>query len=287
MSTRADLLAERVVAMTAPGGRPLIALDHDGTLSPIAPRPDAAQLQPGARETLERLASHASIAVISGRGLDDLDERFPDDRITLISEHGLRSRLPGGASIQLCEAIPPTTLDWLRTQLHALLGSRAGWIVEDKGVALAVHHRLVAAAELQPMLGEVLALMERAARRTGGRETGTQGDPDAHIQVGKAVLELRPVGADKGSALRWLAARTAAQPVVMVGDDATVEPALLAAEQLGGIGVRVRRSDSLMPGSQHLDDPAEVVAFLDHLVRRLEQRSGTARPTDLPLTGPA
>ena len=269
-----DELAAAVMAATAPGARPLIALDHDGTLSRIAPRPEDAVLVKGAEGVLARLALHAELAIISGRGLDDLRMRFSDADVALISEHGLRCRLPDGDVEQLTPGLAATTLQQLRGQLDDLLAPDDGWIIEDKGVAIAVHHRLVPVDELQPRLASVRSLLDAAAQRSGDPSPSDPqpNGPRGHVQVGKDVLELRPIGANKGSALRWLAGRSSARPVVMVGDDATDEPALLAAEQLGGFGVVVADEDRRSSGSVRLADPDAVVAFLDQLAGRLEQR---------------
>jgi len=270
-------LAARVIAATAPGARPLIALDHDGTLSEIAARPEEAVLVAGAHEALLRLAVVAELAIVSGRGLDDLAARFEGHRIALISEHGLRCRLADGSIEQLTPELAGGTLEHLRMQLHDLLDGQRGWIIEDKGVAIAVHYRLVPESSLRPLRDEVLALLAAAAAlpadssERDGDPGSTASDPGGHVQTGKAVLELRPAGADKGTALRWLAARTAARPVVMIGDDATDEPALLAAETLGGFGVLVTE-EADTPASHHLSGPAEVAAFLALLAGDLETR---------------
>ena len=265
-------LAARVAAATSRTARPLIALDHDGTLSPIASRPDDAVLAEGAARALHRIAPHAEVAIVSGRGLDDLRRRFAGHRATLIGEHGLRCRHPDGTVEQLAPGLPPATLERLRSELHALLGDRPGWLVEDKGVAIAVHHRLVAPDALHPSLERVRELLLVAARDAtpahGGEDEG--GGEGGDVLVGKAVLELRPAGADKGSALRWLAARSTARPVVMLGDDVTDEPALLAAEELGGVGVLVASRPGTTSASARLRDPDDVVEFLDLLAAHLE-----------------
>jgi len=270
-----EALAARVAAATAPGARPLVALDHDGTLSDIAPRPEDAALAAGAARALARLVERADVAIVSGRGLDDLVERFHGFPITFVSEHGLRCRLPDGSVEQLAPGLAPATLARLRTELEELLTAHTGgtgWVIEDKGVALAVHHRLVPDAALHPQLERVRELLERAAALPGD-DTGAGPAPGGHVQEGKAVLELRPAGADKGAALRRIAARSSARPVVMLGDDTTDEPALLVAEELGGLGVLVSTTPRATSGSARLSDPDAVVAFIDALASHLESRA--------------
>jgi trehalose 6-phosphate phosphatase len=226
--TSPTTLAARVLEMVRAPSRVLVVLDHDGTLSPIAATPDAAHLADGAADALARLATVADVAILSGRGLADLARRFDGLPLTLVSEHGLRAREDDGTAHELASPLDAAELEVLRDRLRTLLSDRDGWIVEDKGVGLAVHHRLVPIDTREPTLAAVRELLERTAARAGGV-----------VQEGKAVHELRPHGADKGAALHWLARRTGARPIVMLGDDLTDEPAIAAAEGMGGIGVLV------------------------------------------------
>ena len=49
------------------GRRLVVLLDYDGTLSPIAPRPEDAVLPAATRSTLQALAARWPTAIISGR----------------------------------------------------------------------------------------------------------------------------------------------------------------------------------------------------------------------------
>jgi len=255
---RPAALAARIALRVAPGGRPLVALDHDGTLAPLAATPAAAMLAPGAAEALAALAPRAEIAVVSGRGLADLRARLGHLALTLVAEHGLRLVTRTGEETSLARPVGADALMRARAELAELLPADEGWLVEDKGVALAVHHRRVAAARVAARLPAVRVVLERAAAAGGGV-----------LQVGHAVLEVRPEGADKGTALRWLASHHAARPVIMVGDDATDESALAAAEALAGIGVLVATEPRPSAASARLRDPQEVVAFLRALAAEL------------------
>jgi trehalose-phosphatase len=255
-------LAARIAALAT--HRPvLVALDHDGTLSPIAPRPEAAVLAPGAEEALTALAAVAEVIVLSGRALEDLVVRLGHLPVTLVSEHGLRLRSPDGRTVQLVPGLAPATLAALRTRLAPLLTEERaadGWIVEDKGVGLAVHHRLVPDDRLEATLGAVRAALDEAAARPGA--DGRSDAPGGHVQAGKAVLELRAAGADKGRALAALLAARPAALAVMVGDDLTDEPALAVAEASGGVGVLVATSPRASAASARLPDPTGVVDLL-------------------------
>jgi len=243
--------------------RPLVALDHDGTLSPIAPTPREAVLAEGAQEAIDALTAVADVVILSGRGLDDLIGRFAGLDVTLVSEHGLRARGRDGTLRQLAAPLPSAPLTAVRTDLEALLQGRSGWLIEDKGVSIAVHHRLVPADELGPTL--------RGVRQALGAAIADAG-LDAIVQDGHAVLELRPRGADKGAALRLLVEERRAHPVLMVGDDLTDEPALAVAESCAGLGVLVGTEPRETSASARLDGPSAVVSLLRSIARLLPQR---------------
>ena len=67
----------------------LFAFDFDGTLAPIAKDHKKARLARVTRQLLRDLALHAQVAVISGRGRDDLDKRVGLRGVYLVGNHGL------------------------------------------------------------------------------------------------------------------------------------------------------------------------------------------------------
>lgn len=254
-------LARRIAEQVG-GARALIALDNDGTLAPIAPRPGDARLAPGASTAIADLATVADVVILSGRGLDDLADRFADLPVELVAEHGLRHRATDGTVTWLVDGLAEATLESLRTELDEALPAElrtAGWLVEDKGVSVAVHHRLVGDDALEPTLSRVREVLDRAAAAGG------------HVQAGKAVLELRPAGADKGAALRELSEGRPMGTLVMIGDDLTDESALAFAESQGGTGVLVAQAMRPTAASTRVTDPTAVVALLDALAAALRR----------------
>jgi trehalose 6-phosphate phosphatase len=98
---------------------------------------------------------------------------------------------------------------------------------------------------------------------------------DLKVITGHAVVEARPQGIDKGSALRSLGAHPPfrdRQPV-FVGDDATDEDGFRAASGLGGFGVKVGRGASI--ARYRIEAVDGVHAWLRESLAALAQ--GTAR----------
>jgi trehalose 6-phosphate phosphatase len=82
-------------------------------------------------------------------------------------------------------------------------------------------------------------------------------------QPGKMVVEVKPAGAHKGAALRRLAAIPPfmGRRPVMLGDDATDEDAIEAAQALGGIGVKIGAGSTV--ARLRAPDPEAVRAWLE------------------------
>jgi trehalose 6-phosphate phosphatase len=82
------------------------------------------------------------------------------------------------------------------------------------------------------------------------------------LQTGKFVMELKPSGKDKGSAIAEFAAEApfAGRRPIFIGDDLTDEPGFEVVNQLGGHSVKVGRGISR--ARWHLFDAAAVRRWL-------------------------
>lgn len=199
-------------------------LDFDGTLVELASSPGAIAVPGGLRPLLDRLSARLGgrLAVVSGRAVDDLEGHLSGCAAILSGSHGAELRYPDGRQIPVSA---PLGLAEARESVRRLAAGGDGLLVEDKPAGIALHYRQ--APERGP---EVDAFMGELAGRFG-----------LALQRGKMVAELRPRGADKGSAVRRLMAEppfAGARPV-FVGDDLTDEDAFAAAAALGGEGVLV------------------------------------------------
>lgn len=199
-------------------------LDLDGTLAPIAARPEDVRPDPRRNTLLTGLAQRLKgrLAVVSGRSLDDID-RILEGRIACVAAiHGLVRRDAQGV---VGEAPPHPGLAAARAALADFVAADPRLLMEDKSLSLTLHYRLA-----PDRAQEAVDLAERLATVTG-----------LALQPGDMVVELRTPGASKGDAIRAFMAETpfkGARPVFL-GDDMTDEHGFFAAQQLGGYGILV------------------------------------------------
>lgn len=245
-----------LASQLAPATRWLVALDFDGVLAPIVDHPDDARPPDETVAAIERLAERTPVALVSGRSLDDLRARMPDVPVTWAGGHGAQLRYPDGSEGHLVEldGLAPL-LDEVEASVRELVDDEPGWLVERKQASLAVHHRLADPDTVHELLPRVTANLE--ARRSDG--------PGFELIHGKAVLELRVAGADKGGALSRIVQDHAGLVPLVLGDDVTDEDAFRAAARLGGTSILVAEEPRETSAAHRLRDPAAVTTFLDAL----------------------
>lgn len=201
-----------------------VFLDIDGTIAPIAARPQDVKAHPRRTRLLERLgaALDGRLAVISGRTLADID-RILEGRVTCVAAvHGLVRRECDGA---LHELQPHPGLRRAVDALRAFAARDGGLIIEEKGASVALHFRLA-----RTHAGAARVLARRLADDTG-----------LFLQHGDMVEELRTPGPSKGDSIRSFMEAPAfrgATPV-FAGDDLTDEHGFAEVERLGGYGILV------------------------------------------------
>ena len=219
-----------LLSVSLPPPRPLrlsevaVFLDIDGTLAPIAARPQ--DVGPDGRRTrlLERLSAglDGRLAVVTGRTLTDVD-RILEGRITCVAAiHGLVRRDCDGS---LHSPEPHAGLTVAIDALRRFAVRDPGLIVEEKGASVALHFRLA-----QRYAGEAKVIARRLSSETG-----------LALQHGDMVEELRTPGPSKGDSIRAFMQGAAFQGAVPVfaGDDITDEHGFAEVARLGGYGVLV------------------------------------------------
>lgn len=231
--------------MTSAPDEAALFLDFDGVLAPIVARPEDAYPPPETRAELARLAArYALVAVVSGRGGDDVRARVAVDGLVYVGSHGLE--------------LDRRADRWRRT--IAAFAADAPWPREQtevKGLSVAFHFR--DRADEQRAVLELEELAETAR------------DEGLVPRFGRKVLEvLPPLGSNKGTAVRHLLEGAGLTRAFVAGDDTTDLDAFRAVDELEH---RVRVAVLAPESPRLLAEHAELVVgsteeFLD-VLRRL------------------
>jgi trehalose 6-phosphate phosphatase len=204
-------------------------LDVDGTLIDLAPTPDTVHVEQGLLELIARLHrdSGGALALVSGRGISDLVALLGLSRLPMAGQHGLERRDSAGRL--WLHAAPPAAKCAIKAALLPLLARHPGLLIEDKGLTIALHYR-----QAPTLASHVHRRMRRLADELG---------PGLELQCGKKVVEIKPAGVDKGTAVvEYLGEPPfAGRRPVFIGDDLNDEHGFAAVNQAGGISIKVGR----------------------------------------------
>jgi len=239
--------------------RLILFLDFDGTLTPIVSRPSQAKLSRSVKETLRKLARRIPVVVISGRAPKDLRRRVGLKEVCYVGHHGL-SCLEAGRDVAWLTRPPHRTLvrRWLQAMRTAAEGIE-GAIVEDKGMTVALHDRLVSPKQR--------SRLRRRARR-GFAPWIAQGS--VSLLRGHRVLEARSSSAgNKGTAVSMLLRRPWARHRVPVyfGDDRTDFDAFSAVHGRG-LAIRIGGRRGTAGEDARIPHPKTLHSLLDWLAAR-------------------
>jgi trehalose-phosphatase len=241
-------------------------LDFDGTLAPIVRRPELARLDPAARTAVARLAEVATVAIVSGRHLDDLIARVNLRGIAYGGSHGLEVQRRDGRRTK--HGHPETYDDEVRRAADLLIEHAAdhpGTQVERKPFSVAIHY-----PHSEPQ--------QEAHFRSGVRALGARFER-LEVLAGKHVLEFRPrSGWNKGDVVKLLLQEEARDTLAIVlGDDVTDEDAFRAVEPEGH-AIHVGAEPAWRSSAQfRLESPAEVRDWITRLAATLEARPQTPK----------
>jgi trehalose 6-phosphate phosphatase len=241
----------------------LVALDFDGTLSPLADQPMQARALPEAAAAVRSLTatSDTVVAYVSGRSLSDLreiSEHADDSPVFLAGSHGAEFWAPGEGVLAGDDDDAAHALrDELRDAVTAEIGDREGVWIEPKTFGFGIHTRRASPED------------EVSAREIADRQV-TLHAPHWRRRTGHNIVEYSFRHEGKDSAIAALRERLGATAVVFAGDDVTDEDALATLDG-DDLGIRVgpgETSASLRVGSIQ-----ELAVVLDRLARmRAAQR---------------
>lgn len=228
--------------------------DIDGTISLIAPTPDAAVVDRAALVALRELARHINVVgAVSGRAALNAEEMLGSPELMYVGNHGFERRERGQTitdpnALKAISAVA-AVLDAVQAQAVAA-HLEDGLIFENKGVTGSVHYRLAKDQEAS-RFWLVSALTAAAVTH------------DLRVSEGRMVIELRPALAiNKGTAVRSILDERGLRGLVFLGDDITDLDAFRALAErraaglLAGVNVAVVSAES----------PPEVAQMADVVV---------------------
>lgn len=223
-------------------------LDFDGTIVPIAARPDSVVVVPRLRDVLALLSAclDGRLALVSGRAAFDVRRLLDEPPFPIAGSHGLELLWPDG---RLNAPGPPIELHALQAELDELRAHYPAVFVEPKPYGAALHYRQAPQAE-----DACRDLAFDLAARSG-----------LIVMAGKMVFEIRLPGADKGSAVEALTIEPpmAGSRPIFIGDDLTDEAGFAAVARLGGAGVLVGAPRDTA-ATYRLDDVEATLGWLEH-----------------------
>jgi len=242
----------------------LLLSDYDGTLTPIVSRPEEAVLSPEVRDKLRALADKSaySIGIISGRSLVEIKTMVGLGGIYYAGNHGFEIEGPGLKFTNPAAETAQNEIKTLVRQLSNKLDHINGVIIEDKGLSLSVHYRLVKEAEVEQVakvFRQITSplLHERKIRVTSGKKVW-EVRPPIEWHKGKAVetivRELKKVLKDE-------------QPLtIYLGDDTTDEDAFRILRYPQGWSIFVGPENPTSNAEYFLTSTQEVSVFLSRLL---------------------
>ncbi len=237
-----DALAQAV------GQKPFgLITDIDGTISPIAPTPEAAYVTDAARDWLRRLQPRVTlVAAVTGRTAADGVGMLDLPGVVVVGSHGLERWHDGQTTVHE-EARP--YLQAIQKALDGLapLVAAHGMTVQSKGVTATLHYRNAPGRD--KLRDKVYPQITAIARQHGLEVFG-----------GRYMFELHPpIAVDKGTALTGLVAEFKLNGVLFMGDDVTDLNAFGALYQLRDAG----RVSGFALGVASDETPSQIVEAAD------------------------
>ncbi|KAL0313974.1 UNVERIFIED_CONTAM: putative trehalose-phosphate phosphatase D [Sesamum angustifolium] len=255
--------------MRASQGKQIVVfLDYDGTLSPIVEDPDRAFITTEMREAVRDVAKLFPTAIVSGRCRAKVYNFVRLSELYYAGSHGMDIKGPAkghthrkGNQTVLCqparEFLP--MIDEVYKALMEKVKCIPGAKVENNKFCLSVHYRCVEEKKWGELGDQVRMVINDY--------------PQLRLTQGRKVLEIRPtIKWDKGNAVEFLLealgyAESNDILPIYIGDDRTDEDAFRVLRERGqGLGILVSKTPKETNASYSLQEPSEVMKFLQRLV---------------------
>ncbi|XP_033145385.1 probable trehalose-phosphate phosphatase E isoform X3 [Brassica rapa] len=224
------------------GKQIVMFLDYDGTLSPIVDDPDRAFMSNKMRNTVRKLAMCFPTVIVSGRSREKVYSFVKLTELYYAGSHGMDIKGPEQNSKY-------------KKKTQSLLCQPA--------------------TEFLPVISEKWSDLAHLVRSV------LKNYPKLMLTQGRKVLEIRPIIKwDKGKALEFLLESLGYENCthvfpIYIGDDRTDEDAFkILRDKRQGLGILVSKYAKETNASYSLQEPDEVMDFLERLVEWKKLKSG-------------
>ncbi len=230
----------------------LVALDFDGTMSPLVDRAGDARPLPRSAAAFASLSSLecTTTALVSGRALASLRAvAAPPAPTLLVGSHGAESWWgPDSPALELSPE-QQAALARARAVVAEAVQRYPGTVAEQKPAGVVLHFRLAGSADARCAVDHA--------------NNALAGHPEFHLSDGKMVREISVVRADKGQSLAALRSFSRATATFFAGDDVTDEHAFEALVP-GDVGVKV--GPGATAAGHRIASPAQLPEVLEALL---------------------
>lgn len=213
----AETLAE-LKSRFAEGTTTNIFIDYDGTLVPIARRPELAAPSAELKDLFSKLNPHVNIVIVSGRPRTFFDEHFDKNACSVFAEYGAFFRRRGQSNWEdlLSESSFAEIKDLCLEPIRAFEARVPGSFIEIKERSIVFHYREAEQVYAQVQAFELRELLDQILNKTM-----------YNASLGKRTVEVRSAICQKQEAIRYYldhhANGSAKGAFLSLGDEVTDE----------------------------------------------------------------
>lgn len=249
--------SKRILSKIKRSSHVYLFLDYDGTLTPIVSKPELANFPAKTKLLLEELLKKKNIfiTVVSGRPIKQLKKKIRIKGLALAGNHGLEFTSKNfdfaHPEINKSKKLIKAIANELKKACRPIMGA----FLEDKGLTLSVHFRLVKEKDMPRLFGGIYgAIMPHLNKKR------------IKVTFGKKVIEIRPpIKWGKASLIAFLLKQKNAKQItpVYIGDDKTDEQAFqILRKRKRGITIFVGEGHVNSNAEYFVKDTKAVVRFL-------------------------
>lgn len=239
----------------------LLMFDYDGTLTPIADKPELAKLDKNIKNNLELLAPapFINICIITGRQISVLKQlsSIKSSYISMYGLHGGEAQIKNKVINNLA-SIKTNNLNKFKLSLKEKLKNYDGIFIEDKKYTVSLHYRL-------STIDTALIAIELFKKEASLFDL----EKDFRYQEGKKVIEILPKNFSKSKAVAKHISKYPDYFPIFFGDDLTDISAFKEVKKQNGIAIGIGDLDF----NNYIDDQInndELALFIQEMTDSLK-----------------